>query len=62
MSDNLIKEKKLSAGKFAGDLAKILGGGGGGKPHLATAGGKDISKLEEAISSLPKIIKKYMNA
>ncbi|HMQ79397.1 MAG TPA: alanine--tRNA ligase, partial [Ignavibacteria bacterium] len=41
VSDDLVKTKKLSAGKIAGDVAKILGGGGGGKPHLATAGGKD---------------------
>jgi alanyl-tRNA synthetase len=60
VSDHLVKEKKLSAGKIAGDVAKILGGGGGGKPHLATAGGKDISKIDEAVSSLPEIIKKYL--
>lgn len=60
VSDDLVKEKKLSAGKIAGDVAKILGGGGGGKPHLATAGGKDVTKIDEAISSLPDIIKKYL--
>ena len=41
VTDDLIKEKKLSAGKIVGELAKIVGGGGGGRPHLATAGGKD---------------------
>ncbi len=61
VSDDLVKEKKLSAGKIAGDAAKILGGGGGGKPHLATAGGKDVSKISEAISTLPAIIEKYLN-
>ncbi len=60
VSDNLVKEKKLSAGKIAGDVAKILGGGGGGKPHLATAGGKDVSKINEALEALPAIIKKYL--
>jgi alanyl-tRNA synthetase len=60
VSDDLVKEKKLSAGKIAGDTAKILGGGGGGKPHLATAGGKDISKIDEALSALPGIIEKYL--
>ena len=52
--------KKLSAGKIAGDVARILGGGGGGKPHLATAGGKDVSKISEALESLPQIIQKYL--
>ncbi len=40
VSDDLIKEKKLSAGKIVGELAKLVGGGGGGRSHLATAGGK----------------------
>ena len=49
VSDNLIKEKNLNAGKLISEVAKELGGGGGGKPHLATAGGKDISKLDEVL-------------
>lgn len=60
VSDDLVKEKNLSAGKIAGDAAKILGGGGGGKPHLASAGGKDVSKIDEAIKALPGIIDKYL--
>lgn len=60
VTDNLVKEKNLSAGKIAGDVAKILGGGGGGKPHLATAGGKDISKISEAMQSVESIVKKYL--
>jgi alanyl-tRNA synthetase len=60
ITDNLIKEKGLNAGKIAGDVAKILGGGGGGKPHLATAGGKDVSKLNEAVAKFPDIVKKYL--
>lgn len=60
VTDDLVKDKKLSAGKIAGDTAKLLGGGGGGKPHLATAGGKDVTKLDEAIAALPEIINKYL--
>jgi alanyl-tRNA synthetase len=60
VSDDLVKTKKLSAGKIAGDVARILGGGGGGKPHLATAGGKDVSKISEALDSLLGIIQKYL--
>ncbi|NLT52304.1 MAG: alanine--tRNA ligase [Ignavibacteria bacterium] len=57
VSDDLIKSKNMSAGKIVGEAAKIVGGGGGGRPHLATAGGKDISKIEEALENVEKIIK-----
>lgn len=43
--------KGLSAGKFIGGIAKLCGGGGGGKPNLAQAGGRDASKLDEAIAT-----------
>ncbi len=56
VTDDLIKEKKLLAGKLVGAAAKIIGGGGGGRPHLATAGGKDASKIGEAISKFPEIV------
>ncbi|MEW5843126.1 MAG: alanine--tRNA ligase [Bacteroidota bacterium] len=56
VSDDLIKEKKMSAGKIVGDLAKIVGGGGGGRPHLATAGGKDVSKINDALAEIEKIL------
>jgi alanyl-tRNA synthetase len=42
---------KYQAGKLISEAAKYLGGGGGGKPHLATAGGKDISKLDSLLNS-----------
>lgn len=58
VSDNLLK--KLSAGKIVGDIAKMLGGGGGGRPHLATAGGKDITKIDFALGQVEEIIKKYL--
>ncbi|HZW40153.1 MAG TPA: alanine--tRNA ligase [Ignavibacteriaceae bacterium] len=60
VTDDLIKDKKLSAGKIVGDIAKILGGGGGGRPHLATAGGKDVGKVDEALSRVEEIISKYL--
>jgi alanyl-tRNA synthetase len=48
--------KRMPAGKIVGAAAKELGGGGGGKPHLATAGGKDIAKLPELLKQFSKII------
>lgn len=60
VNDSLIKDKKLMAGKIVGDIAKLLGGGGGGKPHLATAGAKDVDKIDDALKQVEKIIRKYV--
>ena len=46
----LIK-RGLQAGKFVGAIAKICGGGGGGRPNLAQAGGKDPAALAEALAA-----------
>jgi len=43
--------QKLQAGKFIGGIAKLCGGGGGGRPNLAQAGGRDASKLPEALQT-----------
>jgi alanyl-tRNA synthetase len=45
-----VNQKGLQAGKFIGSIAKICGGGGGGRPNLAQAGGRDPSKLSEALA------------
>lgn len=50
-SPQVIKEKNLQAGKFIGAIAQICGGGGGGRPNLAQAGGRDASKLDEALAT-----------
>jgi alanyl-tRNA synthetase len=44
-----VNKKGLQAGKFIGAIAKICGGGGGGRPNLAQAGGRNASKLPEAL-------------
>ncbi|MEA5594151.1 alanine--tRNA ligase [Rivularia sp. UHCC 0363] len=44
-----INKKGVQAGKFIGAIAKMCGGGGGGRPNLAQAGGRDASKLPEAL-------------
>lgn len=48
-SPKVIKEKQLQAGKFIGNIAKICGGGGGGRPNLAQAGAREASKVTEAL-------------
>ena len=47
VTDDLI-EKGIKAGELVKKTAKAIGGGGGGRPHLATAGAKDASSLEKA--------------
>jgi alanyl-tRNA synthetase len=48
VTDDLVK-KGLHAGKLVGEVAKVVGGGGGGKPTMAQAGGKDPARLGEAL-------------
>jgi len=60
VTDDLIKEKGLKAGEIVKEVAKLTGGSGGGKPHLAQAGGKDISKLDKALKELPRIVKRML--
>ncbi len=56
VSDDLVK-KGLHAGKIIGEIAKLVGGGGGGKAEIAQAGGKDVSKLDGAIDDAYTLIK-----
>ena len=49
-------EKKIAAGKLIKEIAKVAGGGGGGRPDMATAGGKDIAKAEEALNKLSDLL------
>jgi len=44
------------AGKLVGRLAKLVGGGGGGKAHLATAGGKDVAQLDHALGAVATML------
>jgi len=60
VSDDLINTKKLSAGKIVGELAKLVGGGGGGRPHLATAGGKDVAQISTAIGKVEEVVGNFL--
>ncbi len=60
VTDDVIKEKHLEASKIVGAIAKLVGGGGGGRAHLATAGGKDITKLDEALNKTANIVKSML--
>jgi alanyl-tRNA synthetase len=53
-------QKGIHSGKIISKVAKIAGGGGGGRPDMAQAGGKDISKIDEALSCSIDIIKNQL--
>ena len=52
--------KGAHAGKVIKEVATMTGGGGGGKPDMATAGGKDVSKLEETLEAVNNIVEKLL--
>lgn len=51
-----VNKKGLQAGKFIGGIAQLCGGKGGGRPNLAQAGGRDVSKLQEALESARNLL------
>ena len=54
-SDAAVK-KGAHAGKLIKEVAGVLGGGGGGKPQMAQAGGKDISSIPQAMEKAKELI------
>jgi alanyl-tRNA synthetase len=50
----------MHAGNLVRDAAKVIGGGGGGRPNMAQAGGKDPAKLAEALASVQPWIEKNL--
>jgi alanyl-tRNA synthetase len=54
--------KRLPAGQIIKQIAPLVGGSGGGKPELAEAGGKDPSKLAEAIEHAYSVIRNILNS
>ncbi|CUB14213.1 Alanine--tRNA ligase [Bacillus subtilis] len=53
-------EKGLHAGKLVKQAAEVCGGGGGGRPDMAQAGGKQPEKLEEALASVEDWVKSVL--
>ena len=56
----IVTRDLLSEGYHAGDLVKalapIVGGGGGGRPDMAQAGGRDVTKLDEALAQVGRLL------
>jgi alanyl-tRNA synthetase len=61
VTEDLVK-KGLHAGKLIGQIAKVVGGGGGGKPTMAQAGGKEPAKLGEALELARKLARDQLGA
>mgnify|MGYP003343321437 FL=1 len=52
--------KKVPAGQVVKQLAPIVGGGGGGRPDFAEAGGKDATKVPELLSAAREVVSKLL--
>ncbi len=61
VSDDLIA-KGLKAGDWVREAAKVAGGGGGGRPNMAQAGGKDPAKMDEALEVAKQFAMKMLGA
>ncbi|MBN2480571.1 MAG: alanine--tRNA ligase [Bacteroidales bacterium] len=61
ISDDLVKDRDLDAGKIIRIAAREFSGGGGGQPFFATAGGKDPDKIDGAISKAVEFVYEALN-
>ncbi len=57
-----LTKKGVAAGKLIGEVAKVVGGKGGGRPDMAQAGGSDPSKLGEALQLAKKLAAEKLGA
>ncbi|MGO5313358.1 alanine--tRNA ligase [Bilifractor sp. LCP21S3_A7] len=57
MADDTAVGKGAHAGNIIRSAAKILGGGGGGRPNMAQAGGKDATRINDAIADAENVLK-----
>ena len=53
--------KKAPAGQIVKQLAPIVGGGGGGRPDFAEAGGKDPAKIKELLAEARVLVEKLLS-
>ena len=57
LSDDMVKERSLNAGQMVREAAKLIQGGGGGQPHFASAGGKNLDGITAAVEKIIEMIK-----
>jgi alanyl-tRNA synthetase len=51
---------RVQAGRLVKELAPIVGGGGGGRPDFAEAGGKDSSRIDELLARAPDVLRRLL--
>jgi alanyl-tRNA synthetase len=54
-------ERGLRASSLISQVAKTVGGGGGGRPTMAQAGGRDPDRLDEALALVPKVVREFLS-
>lgn len=54
-SDDMVKDHGLNAGQIIREAAKLIQGGGGGQPHYASAGGKNLDGLSAAVDKVVEL-------
>ncbi len=57
ITEDLVDLKSLNAGKIVRELGQFIKGGGGGQPFFATAGGKDVNGIDQALQEAKKYLK-----
>ena len=55
-------DRGLHAGNMVRDAARVMGGGGGGQPEMAQAGGRQADKLEDALRRVAELVREGTNA
>ena len=60
VSEELVR-KNIKAGEIVNKVADLAEGRGGGPPHMATAGAKNIDKIPLALEKAPELIKEYLS-
>ena len=59
VTEDLVR-RGVHAGEIVKVIARTVGGGGGGRPALAQAGGRDLSKLPAALAQVAEIVRKQL--
>ena len=61
MATDDVVAKGIHAGNIIKHMAQITGGGGGGRPNMAQAGGKDPKKIKEALNAVKELVSKQVS-
>ncbi len=57
-----LASRGVNAGKIVGEVARAAGGGGGGRPDMAQAGAKDVSKIDQALALADEVVEAMLQS